>query len=203
MKTFFPVAIVLLLVVFNCEWLLSEEGIHPFAFYLPAIVDGEWWRVVTSVFAHFSWYHLVFDALVTLAFLFLVPWKDRPWVFLVAGVGSIALPFLMVPDLRHLALGGLSGITYGLALAACWHMAIDSKSRADLLIGLVGGLLVVSVSFAEVFFEFQWLSRLHPAQLGNISTESHLGGVLGTLFLLTARSTLPRVLTIQPVAPSH
>ena len=86
-----------------------------FIFDRAAIAGGEWWRVVTGSWVHFSSSHLAFDALATLIAGVLLEREAAPsvvalWITSALAVGFVVL--LGVPGIERYA--GLSGIAYAL-----------------------------------------------------------------------------------------
>lgn len=83
------------------------------------LTEGQWWRLITPAFLHFSIMHIAFDAVL---FWFLgrqIEQRDGHWVLLViflvsALVGNSAQYFLRGPEF-----GGLSGVVYAM-LGYCW-----------------------------------------------------------------------------------
>jgi len=81
---------------------------------LPEVARGELWRLVTPIFLHFGWMHLVFD----MYMLFVLggsvesakgPWKYLGLVLLIAVLSNFAQFVVTGPNF-----GGMSGVDFGL-----------------------------------------------------------------------------------------
>lgn len=137
------------------------------------LTEGQWWRLVTPAFLHFSVTHIAFDAVL---FWFLgrqIEQRDGHWVLLViflvsALVGNSAQYFLRGPEF-----GGLSGVVYAM-LGYCWI----SQMRAPRFF-FPPALIAVSVIWMLV-----GLTPL-PQYLGigAMANGAHAGGFLSGLLL--------------------
>ena len=99
----------------------SDEKILDFGVYGPAIVDGEWYRLVTAGFLHTGAMHLLLN-MMSFYFLFKVlepALQHRPWalpgIYVVSLLGGSL--GAMVSDFNTTAVGA-SGAIYGLLGAA-------------------------------------------------------------------------------------
>lgn len=137
------------------------------------LTEGQWWRLITPAFLHFSVPHIAFDAVL---FWFLgrqIEQRDSHWVLLViflvsALVGNTAQYFLRGPEF-----GGLSGVVYAM-LGYCWI----SQMRAPRFF-FPPALIAVSVIWMLV-----GLTPL-PQYLGigAMANGAHAGGFLSGLLL--------------------
>jgi GlpG protein len=149
--------------------------------YLTQIVHGEIWRLVTPIFLHFSFIHLLFDCL---ALAYLAGQIERIqgsprliWLVLVLAVlsnvaqfylgnTSVSLPLRIVlrPDAHF---GGLSGVAYGL-FGYVWM-----KSRFEPQLGFEMTSLTVIIMVV-------WFFACWTGMMGSIANVAHaVGLVLG------------------------
>jgi len=152
-----------------------------------AILDGQWWRLVTGNFVHWSPEHFLLDAG---AFLFVGLLYERrlrrayPWLLLTSalavGCGAMAL----LPDMQTYR--GLSGVDSGqFAAALCVEAELARRDRSRWL-----WLAPVAAVFAaKLLFEAGTGQMLFGTQsLGNIGVPvplSHAAGTASALGLLT------------------
>ncbi len=170
----------------NLHVLYQLGGLFP-----PAVRDGEWWRLVASLFLHFGPLHLAMNMLglwLLGPFLeFALGFRRFVLVYLLAGIGSMATVMALSSrlDAEALTVGasgcvmGLVGAT-GLLMLRGWlrEKALAARRRLALM------LLIVSM---QTLFDFA---------IPQVSMTAHLSGaVIGfaaTIFLhdrLTAPAT--------------
>jgi rhomboid protease GluP len=116
----------------------------------PRTTNGEWWRVVTSLFVHAGFFHLVINGLALLQLGFLV---ERLMgrtavlaVFAAAGTFSNIARLSAAPVVVHTGEGGAIFGLFGLLLASCvW--GVFHKSAATVPLRSLRRLLPVTVVF--------------------------------------------------------
>lgn len=148
-------------------------------------MDGQYWRLVTPVFLHFGWLHIVFNSLWLWELGVKVEREMRHinmlLLFLVLAIVSNASQFTFGgPSL----FGGMSGVVYGL-LGFSWVAPFlqprwDIQPSSTLMVFMVGWLLLCMIGLADVL------------GFGAIANAAHLGGllcgaVLGGAFGLISR----------------
>jgi len=154
------------------------------------VAGGEWWRVITHLFVHVSWYHLLLDG-GAVAFL----WHEidldsliKKFLVAVASTaGSLLAAIWFSPHIEQFGYCGLSGLAHGLMffLGLVWLSQSFLARRQDnavlgrlvagsLFVLLSGGKSIVEVVSGSVIF-----SQLHLGNLGIPIVHAHLGGVLG------------------------
>ncbi|WP_223295507.1 rhomboid family intramembrane serine protease [Granulicella mallensis] len=163
------------------------------------VMNGQWWRLITSTFVHVTILHLVLNmwCLWNLG-LFGEPLLGRPGliaVYLLTGTAGMMLSLtLSVAQQQDSLVAGASGAIFGLAgilivllsnrkLAAPWK-ELRSLRRSVIwfaVLNLVIGLLPQAL---PAFSDGQ-LARLHlsPDSLPHIDNSAHLGGFLSGLAL--------------------
>ena len=153
------------------------------------VVDGEWWRVITHLFVHVSWYHLLLDG-AAVTFL----WHEidfdslleRFLVSITTAAGSLLAAVWFSPHIEQFGYCGLSGLAHGLMfyLGLVWLRQSFLQRRQNVVLGkLVAGSLLVFLSggksIIEVVSGSVIFSQLHLGGLGIPIVHAHLGGVIG------------------------
>lgn len=149
----------------------------------PLLVAGQWWRLVTPIFLHIGWMHLLMNSVI-LYFLgtqledTLGHWRFA-LVYLVSGIAGNAASFAFnataVSAGASTSLFGLFGVTIFLGRTYTNNPAIQQMSRN------FGTLIVLNLVFG--FFST------------SVDLAGHLGGLVGGFLISTAISVqnpLPR-----------
>jgi len=153
-------------------------------------VSGQYWRLITPVFLHFGWLHIVFNSLWL--------WELGARVERVMRPVNTMLLFLVIALVSNVAqaqyggeglFGGMSGVVYGW-LGFCWiggtlHPAWRIRPPAAITLVMVGWLLACMAGLIEAL------------GFGAIANAAHLGGLLagmalGAMFALLARAEAGR-----------
>ena len=112
-----------------------------------AIIDGQWWRLVTGNWVHFSTDHLLADTVAVGAAGSLIERREgtRPiWFYAATAIGVGLAVLFLAPGIA--AYGGLSGVACG----AFGYLALDEIRRSRVrrwLPVLVLGLLVAKLGW--------------------------------------------------------
>lgn len=134
---------------------------------------GEFWRLLTPDFLHFSWTHIVFNAVMLWFLGSQVEWFDGRQrlliLFVVVSLFSNGLQYLMAGPL----FGGLSGVVYGI-LGYCW---LSQRRRARFQFP------PALVTFAVAWMVLGYTPLPEVLGLGRMANEAHLGGFLAGLGL--------------------
>ncbi|WP_111497809.1 MULTISPECIES: rhomboid family intramembrane serine protease [Marinobacter] len=137
------------------------------------LAQGQWWRWLTPDLLHFSWPHLIFNAVMMWFLGSQVEWFDgrRRLILLVLVISLAAntLQYLVTGPL----FGGLSGVVYGI-LGYCW-LSQQRRPRFQ----FPPALIVVSLVW--IVIGFTPFTRM--LGLGEMANEAHLGGLLTGLLL--------------------
>lgn len=137
------------------------------------LASGQYWRLITPVFLHFSLLHLVFNLLWTYELGRRIEFAHQRWVVvvlvLVMGITSNIAQFVMTGPM----FGGLSGVIFGM-MAYTWLWDRISK---DFRFGLPPMLMI---------FMLLWLilgiSGLFESMgMGAVANMAHLVGLLSGL----------------------
>jgi GlpG protein len=153
---------------------------------------GQWWRLITPIFLHFSILHLAFNMYAVFTLGGLIECRRGPlWMFvfvLVTGIISNLMQFLMPnvfefnEDLRHLlgsgVFGGMSGVAY----------AIFGYLMAKTLLAPEPGLKIPS----DIIYSMMvWLLVCMTGWIGHIANTAHAVGLIAG-FIIGAAPKLIR-----------
>jgi GlpG protein len=151
-----------------------------------AAMGGQYWRLVTPAFLHFSWLHIVFNCLWL--------WEIGARMERVIGQVNMLLLFLVIAMVSNVSqfvfggsglFGGMSGVVYGLLgfswVAPLLQPAWPIKPPSGVMLVMVGWLLLCLAGVVELL------------GFGAVANAAHIGGlmcgaVLGALFGAMARS---------------
>lgn len=148
--------------------------------------DGQYWRLVTPVFLHFGWLHIVFNSLWL--------WDLGRRVEQVLGHFNMFMLFLVIAVVSNVSqfvfggaglFGGMSGVVYGL-LGFSWVAPLLQpgwliQPSSSIMLFMVGWLVACMAGVVEVL------------GFGAIANAAHLGGllcgvVLGAVFGALSRA---------------
>jgi len=150
-------------------------------FFPRAVVEGQWWRIFTHPFVHFTWYHFFLDAgAFVLLYTGLMETRiSRKMVYLAtSGAGSLIAVLLTEPMIYSKGLGGLSGIAHGLmAVSALEMLEQNQKSK----IGWVCFGVIIFKSIYETLSGHVLFPFLLLGLCGTPLEVCHAGGVIGGL----------------------
>ena len=144
------------------------------ASYLPAVMNGEYYRLFTSMFLHFSFYHIAYNML-SLIFL-----------------GDILET--IVGPVRYLIiylLGGIAGNLFSLAVSLRTDQYAVSAGASGAIFAVIGALLYIALrnrgTFGERNVKKLLLMIVLMIMQGTIDKgvdgSAHLGGLIGGFLL--------------------
>ena len=134
-------------------------------------IDGQYWRLITPVFLHFGWLHIVFNSLWL--------WELGRSIEQVMGHLNMFMLFLVIAVVSNTSqfafggaglFGGMSGVVYGL-LGFSWvapqlQPAWRIRPSRGIMLFMIGWLVVCMSGLVEVL------------GFGAIANAAHLGGLL-------------------------
>lgn len=151
-----------------------------FGYKRQAVLDGQWYRLITSHFVHAEWKHTGFSLFGILALLFITPVRppDWRWVWQLAmtGLGVCLGILLFQPQIEYYL--GLSGAFYGLLVIVLVEMALRKERLAWPILTLLA---------AKMIWEYFVGVMPHSEMIlgGQVSTAAHLYGVTTALLYLS------------------
>ncbi|MDH5801897.1 MAG: rhombosortase, partial [Gammaproteobacteria bacterium] len=138
-----------------------------------AILDGQWWRLISAHLAHLGWSHLFMNllGLGLIWALFGAHYPNRVWIlaFLLGSLGVSAMLLWLNPELHWYV--GLSGVLHTFFILGC--LADIEKSRW----GGTGLLLAVCAKLAYEQFSGP-LPGSEASAGGKVIVDSHLYGAI-------------------------
>ncbi|WP_417585191.1 rhomboid family intramembrane serine protease [Nitrincola sp.] len=141
---------------------------------------GQWWRLVTPAFMHFSELHLVFNLLWIWVVGQRIELFQGRWVLLILVVVSAALSNLAQFLISGPMLGGMSGVVYAV-LAYSWLW--DKRGFRP-----VFGLPPTLMGFMLLWLVLGYTGMLQMLGMGSVANTAHLVGLLvGLMFVLPVR----------------
>lgn len=144
------------------------------AAYTPWILDGQWYRLFTSMFLHFGVSHLLNNMVLLLFLGDMLEELTGKWRYLLIYLG-----------------GGLAGNIISLLIdCRSGEMAV-SAGASGAVFSVIGGIFVILVkqrgrvkdlTLSRLVFVI-FLSIYHGFQSSGIDNAAHVGGLLGGIFL--------------------
>lgn len=152
------------------DWTTLDQRVSALA---ETLASGQFWRLISPDFLHFSVMHIVFNAVMLWFLASQVEWMDGRSrfiaLFLVTSLASNTLQYVVSGPL----FGGLSGVVYGV-LGYCW-LSQQRLPRFQFPPALVSFALIwMIIGFTPLPV---WLG------IGRMANEAHLGGFLGGLLM--------------------
>lgn len=145
--------------------------------YNPAIIDGEWWRLISSMFLHVGFLHLAMNML---ALYYLGTAVERIFgssrfilIYFLAGLGGSLTSFVFMSNVS----AGASGAIFGLFGALLFFGVIHKRLFLQTM-----GRNVLSIVAINIVFGFV---------VPQIDISAHLGGLIAG-FLAAAIVQLPK-----------
>ena len=144
------------------------------AAYTPCILDGQWYRLFTSVFLHFGVSHLLNNMVLLLFLGDMLEEAEGKWRYLLIYLG-----------------GGLAGNIVSLLMDCRTGEMAVSAGASGAVFAVIGGIFVVlikqkgkveNLTLSRLVFVI-FLSIYHGFQSTGIDNAAHVGGLLGGIFL--------------------
>ncbi len=162
-------------------WHLAPHNISMLAFEKEAIAHGEWWRLWTAHFTHFSHAQLIINsAMLTVAGL-IAGRYTKIWqlIFSLLTAMPIIAGLLLLTSPHLLFFRGATGIAAMMWVLAAWFLLVEEKrfswrywvGLCFLLLftgkaGMEGLILLSPDSHRMSGFQAAWLAQLYGALLG-------------------------------------
>ena len=140
------------------------------------IETGQYWRLLTPMFIHFGWLHIVFNLLwVWEVGRRIEAINNASVLLLVTLVSSLMANFLQYYMSGPSFFGGMSGVVFGyLGYSLVWSRMVPSRST-----GLAPGLYI----FMFVYLAIGFTGAIDMLGLGVLANGAHLGGLIGGLLV--------------------
>jgi rhomboid family GlyGly-CTERM serine protease len=152
------------------------------------IAQGEYWRLVTGHWVHFSVQHLVYNLLALGIAGWLIEWHGFPHFGLLCALSALVIGLsLFVFEPRIQCYGGLSGI----ATAAIIYLALHSATQGAwqrIVLGVV--LLLLGIKLGWEWFADQPLLVRNEDPSVVVSPLAHLSGALTALMVFVVRRSI-------------
>lgn len=172
---------VALLVLANVP-LLGGAWREHLVFFPDRVAAGEWWRVMTHLLAHVSWFHLLLDGgAFVLLYSELRHWSGvrRLGAVSVCAMGSLLVAMLS-PVVSSMGFCGLSGVAHGLMAISAVEM-IRRGGKTECAAGWCALLIVVGKAFIEAATGQIAFAFLHFGLMGIPIAACHAGGAVAGL----------------------
>jgi membrane associated rhomboid family serine protease len=159
--------------------------------YGPFTTNGQWWRLVSSMFVHIGFLHILLN------------------MYVLSSVGPMAERMFGRRDFTVLYF--LSGIAGSIA-SVCWEPRTVCAGASGAIFGTIGGLLGYLLRRKNDYEPAEYRARLQSIlmcialnvgfglSVGGVSNSAHLGGLgvglVAGLILAMRSSQLPKVLGI-------
>lgn len=150
------------------------SGTLYFASFVETYSAGEWWRLFTPMFVHFSWLHIVFNLLWV--------WEIGRRIEQVQGAGMLlGLVFFssLLANMTQFLMsgpglfGGMSGVVFGLL----GHTLVWSRLVPHRAMGVPMGIYIFMLAYLAIGFT----GAIDLLGLGRLANGAHLGGLLAGL----------------------
>jgi len=145
----------------------------------------QYWRLLTPMFIHFGWLHIVFNLLWIWEVGRRIELVNNASVLLLVTLGSSLLANLLQYYLAGASLfGGMSGVVFGyIGYSLVWSRLVPTKSMS-----LAPGLYI----FMFVYLALGFTGAIDLLGLGSLANGAHLGGLIGGLLIGTVAGLLFR-----------
>jgi len=136
----------------------------------------QYWRLLTPMFIHFGWLHIVFNLLWVWEVGRRIELVNNASVLLLVTLVSSLLANLLQYYLSGASLfGGMSGVVFGyIGYSLVWSRLVPAKSM-----GLAPGLYI----FMFVYLALGFTGAIDLLGLGSLANGVHLGGLIGGLLI--------------------
>lgn len=156
---------------------LSTEqvmGNYYFSSLTDTLAAGEYWRLLTPMFIHFSVLHIVFNLLWVWEIGRRVEVENGVKLYLgLVMISSLASNLLQFAMTGPVLFGGMSGVVFGLlGFAFIWSRLVPERS-----LRVQNGIYI----FMLIYLALGFSGLIDMLGLGSLANGAHLGGLLGGL----------------------
>jgi membrane associated rhomboid family serine protease len=138
--------------------------------FAPAVANGEWWRLFTSMFLHFGLLHLAFNMYAL--FLFgpileqLYGRVEYVVIYLLCGLGGSVLTILAASNSQAAGASGAIFGLFGLAFVVSRrrHLLLGPQARG--ILSQAGGLLMINLIITFAVPRISWTGHLGGLAIG-------------------------------------
>lgn len=150
--------------------------------YNPAIMDGEWWRIVTSMFLHIGFLHLFMNMFALFYLGTAVEKLYGTWrfffIYMLAGLFGGIASFMLNPHVAAGASGAIFGLFGALLFFGVLHKQLFFRTMGWNLIFIV----LLNIAFGIL--------------VPQVDNGAHIGGMIGG-FIATAIVNMPKQKNIR------
>ena len=152
---------------------------------LPEIINGQYWRLVTPMFLHFSIFHIVFNLLWIWELGRLIEWRQG-----MGALGALTVVLSLLSNLTQYGVsgplfGGMSGVIYGY-FGYIWVMSMVSPRFGIRLNPAIVKLLLI-------WFLICWSGILETLFGLSIANTAHTAGLLGGVAIALIVAGIARI----------
>lgn len=145
------------------------------AAYVPLIEEGQWYRLVTSMFLHFGTAHLFNNMFLLLFMGDLLESLIGKWRYLLlylgSGLAGNLLSFFLERNQGNYAVSaGASGAVFGVIGGVLVMMAVSRGKAGNISVRRLGFMILLAI-----YYGFQ---------SSGINNTAHIGGILGGILLM-------------------
>lgn len=192
--------------------------------YNPLIMEGEWWRIITSMFMHIGFFHLAMNMLALyylgIAVEQIFGSKRYVFMYMFAGIGAGIASFALTTSISAGASGAIFGmfgvlLYFGLIHKKLFFQTMGSSILVIVVLNLifgftvpmvdnsahVGGLITGFLAAAIIQLPQQKNNRIRT--LGTLATIIGLGGLLWFGFTNESNMTLNELNEIERMQERH
>ena len=160
---------------------IGDRDILYAATSIDGITGGQWWRILTPIFLHFSLLHLVFNGLWLIEFGRRIERLQSHLrlliVIVVTGIISNLCQYIYEPSILF---GGLSGVVYGL-FGYCWLCGYWESRNAES--SMQGIAPPPGIAPFLLFWFLLCMSGILSVVDIYVANAAHIGGLFGGLLL--------------------
>lgn len=155
-----------------------------------AILSGEFWRLITGHWVHFSASHLICDVIVFGFSGWLIESRGYRHFAVLCVCSALSISLVMLATLPDMArYGGLSGV----AMSSIVYLALHGRREARSWRGVCVGILALSIGklVMDVFAEHLHLVDFEDAAVVTVPTSHLVGAATGFVMYLWSVGRLP------------